>query len=100
MARILKNMADLFSKQEKTRDILNLQKNTEQLRSYQVQRDILMDEQFSHDFSSSVCFLFAITNGMVKVLMEGCFGSCFFQFTEIKSAIFFLMRAIEAFQRK
>ena len=27
MARIKKNMADLFSKQEKTRDILNLQKS-------------------------------------------------------------------------
>ena len=89
MARIKKNMADLFSKQEKTRDILNLQKNTEQLRSYQVQRAFLVDEQFSHDFFE-----------MVVVLMEGCFGSCFFQFTKIKSAIFFLMRATEAFQRK
>ena len=51
-------MADLISKQEKTRDILNLQKNTEQLRSYQVQRDILMDEQFSHDFFKLSLFPF------------------------------------------
>ena len=70
MARIKKNMADLFSKQEKTRDILNLQKNTEQLRSYQVQRDILMDEQFSHDFFKLSLFHFRnyqwigeVTNG-------------------------------------
>ena len=34
-------------------------------------------------FSSSVCFLFAITNGMVKVLMEGCFGSDLFDLTNI-----------------
>ncbi len=49
MARILKNMADLFSKHEKTR-YTQFAKITEQLRSYQVQRNILIDRQFFHDF--------------------------------------------------
>ena len=89
MACVFKNIADLFSKQEKNTRYTQFAKITEQLRLYQIQRNILVDKQFSHDFFE-----------MVVVLMEGCFGSCFFQFTEIKSAIFFLMRAIEAFQRK
>ena len=45
-----------------------------------------MDEELSHDFLSSVCFLFAITNGMVKVLMEGCFGSDLFDLTNISNS--------------
>ena len=57
MARILKNMADLFSKHEKTR-YTQFAKITEQLRSYQVQRNILIDEQFSHDFFKLSLFPF------------------------------------------
>ena len=57
MARILKNMADLFSKQEKYK-IYSICKITEQLRSYQVRRDILVDEQFSHDFFKLSLFPF------------------------------------------
>ena len=64
-------------------------KITEQLRTYQVQRDILVDEQRSHDFSSSVCFLFAITDGMVKVLVGGCFGSDLFDLTNISNSFMF-----------
>ena len=37
-------------------------------------------------FSSSACFLFPIANGMVKLLMEGCFGSDFFDFTNISNS--------------
>ena len=61
-------------------------KITEQLRTYQVQRDILVDEQRSHDFSSSVCFLFAITDGMVKVLVGGCFELDSFDFAKLSVA--------------
>jgi len=41
---------------------------------------------FPKIFSSLVCFLFAITNGMVKVLMEGCFRSNLFDFTNIHNS--------------
>ena len=44
MARILKNIVDLFSKQEKNTRYTQFAKITEHLRSYQVQRDILVDE--------------------------------------------------------
>ena len=45
-----------------------------------------MDEQRSHDFSSSVCFLFAITDGMVKVLVGGCFELDSFDFAKLSVA--------------
>ena len=56
MARILKNMADLISRQEKNTRYTKFAKITEQLRSYQVQRDILMNEP--HDFFKLSLFPF------------------------------------------
>ena len=58
MARIFKNMADLFSKHEKNTRYTQFAKITEELWSYQVQRNILMNEQFSHDFFKLSLFPF------------------------------------------
>ena len=73
-ARILTNMADLFSKQEKTRDILNLQKSRNN------------GDRIKFRGIFSWMNLFAITNGMVKVLVEGCFGSDLFDLTNISNS--------------
>ncbi len=58
MTSIFKNMADLFSKQEKNTRYTQFAKITEQLRLYQIQRNILVDKQFSHDFFKLSLFPF------------------------------------------
>ena len=85
--RALKKIWRTYLVNRKKTRYTQFEKITEQLRSYQVQRDILVDEQFSHYFSSSFCFLFAITNGMVKVLVEGCFGLDLFDLTNISNSV-------------
>ncbi len=76
-------MADLFSKQQKTRDILNLQKSRNDCDRTKFRGIFSWMNNFLMISSSSVCFLFAINNGMVKVLVEGCFGCWIELMTEI-----------------
>ena len=86
MAYILKYMADLLSKQEKTRDILNKRKSRKKCDRTKFRGIFTWMNNFPMIFSSSVCFLFAITNETVKVLMKGCFGSDLINLTNISNS--------------